>query len=55
LYDNMGRYIHTISEDYTSVGTRSIDMELANLASGLYFCRINLNGAVKTVPVVINK
>ena len=55
LYDNMGRYIQTISEDYTSVGTRSVDMELANLASGLYFCRINLNGAVKTVPVVINE
>lgn len=45
IYDAAGRYVQTVVDEVQSAGSHSMVWDTEELTSGVYFCRLNLNGA----------
>lgn len=54
LYDALGRYLNTVWQG-TSPCDETINFETKNLASGLYFLRLNNENSTKTIKIIVNK
>ncbi len=52
LYDVLGNKINNIANQFAAPGQMDFKMDLGNASAGVYFVRINLNGFLKTIPVI---
>lgn len=43
VYDNSGRLVNTIINQFKTAGYYTVDFNAANLASGIYYCRLEFN------------
>jgi hypothetical protein len=55
VYDNLGRYICTLLNDYKNSGTHSLLFNGDNLPSGIYYYSINVNGTIETKSMILLK
>lgn len=55
VFDGLGNKIADLLSDNQNAGTQSITFNTSNLSSGVYYCKITLNGQTKISPIVISK
>ena len=55
IYDIRGREIETIVNSYMAEGPHEINWFSKGLPSGIYFCRIETKGYIKTMKMVLEK
>lgn len=53
LYDYMGKEIKTIDKGKQYIGTQTIQINIADVAAGFYFLRMQLNNRIETVKLII--
>lgn len=51
VYDVLGRRIANLASNVYTSGKQEIDWDVSSLPSGTYFCRLVVNGTVKTQPI----
>jgi hypothetical protein len=52
VYDLLGRAVATLVNDTRQAGRHTLDFTPANLSSGVYFCRLQAGGYVKTMKMM---
>ncbi len=55
IYDAIGREVRTLLNNELSAGTHTIQWNASNIASGIYFCRIEANDYVKVNKMLLLK
>jgi hypothetical protein len=55
LFDASGKELATLVDRHLEAGTHSAVWDASGMPSGSYFCRIAVDGAVRTLPVIIRK
>ena len=55
VYDIQGREIKTLIDSYLAAGYYSADFDGTNIASGIYFYRLNAEGFSKTLKLILIK
>lgn len=55
VFDNLGREIKTLVNEYKNAGEYSIEFKASNLPSGIYFYRIEAGNFVKTKKLLLIK
>jgi hypothetical protein len=55
IFDNSGREISKILSEFRNAGYYNVDFDASNLSSGVYYYRIESNGFVKTLKMVLMK
>ena len=54
IFDNVGREIRWISSQNIQQGKQSITVDLSELSSSIYFCKVICNGKFQTIKVIKN-
>ncbi|MFN0188346.1 MAG: T9SS type A sorting domain-containing protein [Bacteroidia bacterium] len=52
IFDVIGRNVKNITAQNYSAGKNSISIDLSDLNSGIYFCKINLNANLQTIKLI---
>ncbi|MEO8446194.1 MAG: T9SS type A sorting domain-containing protein, partial [bacterium] len=55
LFDNSGRLVSTLVNDFRTAGYYTIDFNASNLSSGIYFYRIQTNDFTKVLKMTLIK
>ncbi|MEO7358326.1 MAG: choice-of-anchor B family protein [Ignavibacteria bacterium] len=55
VYDNTGRLVSLVFDGFKSAGSHKLKFNSADLTSGIYFYRLDFNGMVKTLKMVVLK
>ena len=55
VFDFGGRTVSRVVEDYQQAGTYSYEINIPNLASGNFYCKISVNGFVQRIKMVMVK
>jgi len=55
LYNALGSKISSIANGYLPAGLNTFKLNLAELANGVYYANVTLNGVSKVYPIVVNK
>lgn len=52
VWDTLGRKIQTVLDAYLQEGANQVQFNGVNLASGIYYYRIQTGGMTKTLPMI---
>lgn len=52
IYDSFGRIVRSISPQYNLQGNKTITVDLSDVSSGIYFCRVIFNGKAQTIKAI---
>ncbi len=55
IYDQLGRIVHNVQTKNFSSGCNFIKLDISNLANGVHYCNIIINGKTITLPFIIQK
>lgn len=55
VYDVTGRLISTVDEGYRAAGNHRVSFDAAGLSSGVYFCRLSVNGYFSVKKMVLGR
>ena len=55
VFDFGGRTVSRVVEAYQQAGTYSYEIDIPNLASGNFYCKISVNGFVQRIKMVMVK
>jgi len=55
IYDVRGREIATLVDEHHQAGNHSIHWDAANYAAGVYFAKMNAEGRIKTIKLLLVK
>ncbi|MBK8553858.1 MAG: T9SS type A sorting domain-containing protein [Ignavibacteria bacterium] len=55
VFDNVGRQVATLVNEFKNVGFYTVDFNAANLTSGVYFYRLEANGLTKVMKMSLIK
>jgi uncharacterized protein (DUF1501 family) len=52
LYNNLGQKVDTVVNRNTQPGIHNFKVDSSNYKSGIYYCRVDLNGKIKTIKLI---
>jgi len=55
VYDAVGRKIAELMNSRISAGKHSVVFNSATLGSGVYFCRLQAGGVIKSIVMILQK
>lgn len=55
VYDALGREVNTLVKQNMRAGTHYANFDASNLSNGIYFCRLEADGASSVKKMIINK
>jgi hypothetical protein len=55
IYDILGREVSTLLKDWMGFGNYKFQWNAEGLTSGVYFCRLIVNGNIKTIKMMLTK
>ncbi|MFP4368089.1 MAG: T9SS type A sorting domain-containing protein [Candidatus Kapaibacterium sp.] len=55
IYDALGNKVKELNSTYLTSGMNEVDLDLSELTSGAYYCRISMDESSISVPVIIRR